>query len=186
MNMEVGQIGATEVVRDARMCKWYLAQLRPGGLARAEANLGRQGFFSFMPRLETTRRTCGALRATLRPLFPGYLFVGLRNEEQPWRKINSTYGVARLVTLDGRNPTPVPLSIVEYLRARCASGIWAPEPDALRVGTRVRLLGGPFAGTLATIASLPDSDRVIVLFDMMGRGVRASVSRSSLTPLETR
>ena len=31
------------------------------------------------------------------PLFPGYMFVGIKPDGAPWQKINSTLGVSRLI-----------------------------------------------------------------------------------------
>lgn len=166
---------------DMALC-WYLAQLRPGGLNRARSNLQRQGYQCFMPSLEVTRRHAGVMRAARRPLFPGYLFVGLEPGRQPWRKINSTYGVARLVTLDGKQPTAVPEAVIEELQSRCRGELWAPDPEDLRPGATVRVLNGPLAETIATIARVPEADRVIILFQMMGRTVRATIERATLAP----
>ncbi len=161
---------------------WYLAQLRPGGLNRARSNLQRQGYQCFMPLLEITRRNAGVMRAAMRPLFPGYLFVGVEPDRQPWRKINSSYGIARLVTLDRKQPTAVPEAVIEELQARCRGELWEPSPEDLSPGATVRVLNGPLAETIATIARIPEADRVIILFQMMGRTVRATVDRTTLAP----
>lgn len=162
--------------------RWYLAQLKPGGLKRARSNLQRQEYQCFMPSLEVTRRHRGILRATMQPLFPGYLFVGIDAGRQPWRQINSTYGVSRLVTLDGRQPTAVPEVVIEGLQANCRDELWALDPEYLRAGATVRVLKGPLAETIATIAQVPEADRVIILFEMMGRTIRATVDRTTLAP----
>ena len=54
---------------------WYLVQLKPGGFERARVNLARQGFASFMPMQEVTRKKLNRFTHETRPLFPGYLFV---------------------------------------------------------------------------------------------------------------
>ncbi len=162
--------------------RWYVAQLKPGGLHRARSNLERQEFRCFMPFLMVTRRHAGVMRKARKPLFPGYLFVGFEPDEQPWRKINSTYGVTRLVTFDGRRPTLVPDAVIQALQVRCPDELWAPAPEDLQPGASVRVLGGPLAETIGTIADLPDAERVIILFQMMGRAVRATVERRNLAP----
>ena len=162
--------------------QWYLAQLKPGGLKRARGNLQRQGYQCFMPSLAITRRHGDVMRAATRPLFPGYLFVGFEPDHQPWRTINSTYGVSRLVALDGRQPTAVPDAVIRELQARCQGEFWALDAEDLRPGATVRVLNGPLAETIATIAQVPEADRVIILFEMMGRTVRATVARATLAP----
>ena len=103
---------------------WSLVQLKPGGLDRARRNLLRLGFQSFMPMRWETRRRNGRLAEGLRPLFPGYLFVLVRPGESRWQTINSTYGVSRVVCLEGGRPTAVPDGLIRTLGAACdAQGV---------------------------------------------------------------
>jgi transcriptional antiterminator RfaH len=154
---------------------WYLVQLKPGGLGRAKLNLARQGFETFMPLRAQTLRKRGQLRTEERPLFPGYLFVRLDPTRAPWRAINNTYGVARLVCLGGNTPNRVPSGLVEEMINVARDGEWVPDPDMLKVGEDISLITGPFAGAIARIAAAPEGDRVLVLMEMMGQEVRAAV-----------
>ena len=56
---------------------WYVVHTHPNGEARAEHNLRRQGFHTYLPRY--LRRTRHARKTQLvpRPLFPRYVFVAL-------------------------------------------------------------------------------------------------------------
>ena len=91
---------------------WYLAQLKPNGQAVAERNLHRQGFGTFMPRQAISRRRGTQFIDTLAPLFPGYLFVALNAASHPWRRVNGTYVVSRLVSF-GDVPRPLPRDLIE-------------------------------------------------------------------------
>jgi transcriptional antiterminator RfaH len=154
---------------------WYLVQLKPGGFVRAQTNLTRQGFETFMPLRPETRRRAGQLRTEQRPLFPGYLFVRVDPASAPWRKINSTYGVARLVSLSGRGPTRVPLPLVRALMRAAGEGSCVLDTSNFKVGASVSLISGPFAGALVRIAAAPEDGRVHVLMEMMGQAVRTAV-----------
>ena len=155
---------------------WYVAKLKPGGLSRAECNLNRQGYRTFMPKRQISGRRTGKIRTATQPLFPGYLFVRIECDKQRWRAINSTYGVARIVSLDGTSPSKVPVGLMIGLFDRCSGDIWVPESEAFSPGTPVRLVAGPFTSSLAEIATLPESDRVFVLLEMMGQMVRTKVA----------
>ena len=50
--------------------RWYVAQVKPNGFARAEANLDRQGFETFMPLRRKTVRHARQMRDVLRPVSP--------------------------------------------------------------------------------------------------------------------
>lgn len=151
---------------------WHLAQLKPGRIDRARTNLWRQGYECLMPMQAITRRRRGQLVSAQRPLFPGYLFVGVPERDANWRSINSTFGVARLVSFDGFSPAVVHRDLIAALQDRSVDGI--ASLGNFRLGDRVRVIAGPFADALARIESLPERDRIVVLVDMMGRKVRAA------------
>lgn len=178
--MDGGLPISKQVAPDEAERHWFLAQLKPGGFPLATRNLERQGFDTFMPFQGVTRRRAGRLEHATRPIFPGYLFVRILPHVAGWRAINSTYGVAKLVALEGDRPTEVPGGIIAGLRARIAEdGAFLPARD-LAVGDVVRLVAGPFANAIARIDAVPERDRIFVLMEMMGRQVRAVVSPRAL------
>ena len=97
---------------------WFLAQLKPNCHRIAERNLKRQGFQSFLPMQEESGRAGSRFDSQMRPLFPGYLFVAFNKALGGWWKVNSTYGIVRLVST-GNTPVEVPLSLVTQLMLRC-------------------------------------------------------------------
>ncbi|ANK80003.1 MAG: transcriptional antiterminator [Rhizobiales bacterium NRL2] len=159
--------------------RWFLAQLKPNGHKLAERNLDRQGFRYFLPMQEETRRQRGKFLTLLRPLFPGYIFIAFDPDHGLWRKVNSTTGVARLVSF-GRSPAPVPSELVDGLMARCdREGKFQP-PSTLAPGDAVRIARGPFTDFVATVEKLAPDNRVFVLLDLMGRKTRMTVAADKL------
>ncbi len=61
------------------MNHWYLIQFKPNSHRLAERNLLRQGFETFLPMQEVTRRKASRFVNDLRPLFPGYMFVSVNS-----------------------------------------------------------------------------------------------------------
>lgn len=158
---------------------WYLAQLKPNSARIAERNLSRQGFHSFLPRIETTRRRAGRFITGEEPLFPGYIFVQIDRDRGGWRKVNSTQGITRLVSF-GQAPSPVPLGLVDALRARNA-----PDGDLVaqappQPGDKVRVTRGAFAEFFATVEATARDRRVWILLDLMGREVRTALPEDNL------
>ena len=158
---------------------WYAAQLKPNAQGLATTNLRRQGFEVFHPVQRVTRRAGGAFRAALRPLFPGYLFVAFDPARAPWRKINSTAGVARLLSL-GNVPQEVPRGLVAELRARIDAEGHVILADNVQVGDRVEIQSGPFAGFLGEVARLAPEARAHLLVDLMGRQTRVTAQLAEL------
>ena len=161
---------------------WFLAQFKPNSHNIAERNLTRQGFRTFLPLQEETRRARGKFITQMRPLFPGYLFVALDMLKGGWRAVNSTYGITRLVSL-GKEPTPVPLDLVSQLMLRCDREGKLLPPKLLKPGDEVMLTKGPFANFVAMIETIAPDRRVYVLLELMGAQTRVAVSGEHLRAL---
>lgn len=158
---------------------WYLVQLKPHGARIAERNLRRQGFQTFLPIEEVTTRRRGTFATTRRPLFPGYLFVALDPKTGQWSSINSTSGVARLVSF-GTAPANVPKGLVDSLMSQAdADGTLLPQ-DNLEAGDGVTITRGPFTDFVAQVTALSPDRRVWVLLEVMGRQTHVALTRDHL------
>ena len=161
------------------MKHWYLIQFKPNSYRLAERNLHRQGFETFLPMQKITRRKASRFVSDLKPLFPGYMFLRVNSELAPWRSINSTIGVSKLVSFEGK-PKPLPLQLISGLMLRCdASGILLP-PKSLSEGDSVEMLTGPFANFIATVDTIDPEQRIWVLLDFMGQKTRMQVTADQL------
>lgn len=157
---------------------WFLLQLKPNGYARAALNLERQAVTTFMP-LHISQSAAGGKPRKV-PLFPGYLFISFQPAIISFKTINSTYGVARLVTSGDTSFKGLPVSLIEGLKARCdETGVLQPVSD-LKENEMVRITSGPFAEFVATVEKLQSKDRVRVIMELMGRETRAEVSTSNV------
>ncbi len=157
--------------------RWYVATTLPHRERLAEANLANQNYRSFLPIHVETRRHARQFRTVLAPVFPRYIFVILDVGQQRWRSVNGTLGVQRLIT-DGERPLAVAHGVVETLvQSSDQRGALIYEADNLAIGDRVRLVAGPFAGSLGTLQRLDGSGRVQVLLDLLGGAVRATAGR---------
>ena len=174
----------TETMHDLR---WYLAQCKPNAAQIAVRNLENQSFGSFLPLQEITTRKGKIFQRKIRPLFPGYLFVQLDPNQGPWRKVNSTRGVARLVRL-GAEPSAVPNEIVEALIARCDNQsilrqTSETQSNQLHAGNHAQLTQGPFSGFIATISDIKPNNRINILIEIMGQTTKIAVNADALQPI---
>lgn len=110
------------------------------------------------------------------PFFPGYMFLFLDRER--WRAINGTMGL-RTILMQGEKSHPCPLGFVENLQA-CSdeNGILHPTFD-LKVGDTVRIVSGPFADAIGSLAHLDAPGRVRVLLRMMRSEIPLTVEAAS-------
>ena len=158
---------------------WYLLQHRPNSHNIAERNLRRQGFDVFLPLKQETTRVRGHFKDRLRPLFPGYIFVEIDLRWGCWRRLDSTYGVSRVVRAGG-TPLPVPNEIVEQLQLRCDdTNILLPLPE-LQKGDQVLITQGPFVDFVARVELFAPDQRVWMLLELMGQQARVAVPRDQI------
>jgi transcriptional antiterminator RfaH len=161
--------------------RWYVVHTQAQGEARAECNLRRQGFNTYLPRYQRTRRHARRMDTVARPLFPRYLFVALDVARDRWRSIQSTFGVSNLVVV-GNDPVPLPDGVMEEIRAR-ESGegfVKLGLPAGIRAGSPVRLLDGIFEDYRGELERCADEHRVTVLLKLLGRHVRVFVPAASV------
>lgn len=158
---------------------WYLAQLKPNAHQIARSNLDRQGFETFLPLHKETMRRSGRFHTQLKPLFPGYIFVGLGCETATWRTINATRGVTKLVSF-GDTPAEVPAGIMAAFQQRFTEEGIASDAIPLEIGDKVRIAAGPFADLIAQVETVSADKRIWLLLDVLGRKTRISAPPSDL------
>ena len=158
---------------------WYIVQFKRNSHRVATRNLTQQGFKTFLPLQSFTRKSKARFSTHIEPLFPGYMFVSINLNKEPWHKINSTLGVSRLICHDGI-PMKVPEEIVLALMSRCDSSGKLLPPQSLERGDTVKILSGALANFVATVETFDTALRVWVLMDIMGQFTRVEVKSEQL------
>ena len=95
--------------------KWYVVQIKPNSYNKAIHNLHQQGFETFLPMLEAKKRKSTRFFNNSLPLFPGYMFVTFDLYKANWYKINSTFGVSKLLNFNGK-PEEIPIDFILGLK----------------------------------------------------------------------
>ena len=165
---------------------WYLVHSRPRQEAVAAEHLTRQGYAVYLPRLRLPRLRRARWRECVEPLFPRYLFAGLRPDEQGLHPIRSTRGVSALVR-HGERYRPVATELLASLKARARDdGLHQLTADDLVAGDPVRIVAGPFSGLEAVFDSRQGADRVRVLLELIGVTSAALLPASLVVPVRAR
>jgi len=162
--------------------RWYVAQTLPRREFLAIANLGLQSFVTFWPRFWKARRRGRKTDTSLAPLFPGYIFVQLDIDQNPWRTINGTFGVRQLVIGASTYPKAMPCEAMSHILSRCKNGVMNELLESIKPGQITRIISGPLADTLVSIDRLDDGGRVRVLLNILGAQNSISVPREHLGP----
>lgn len=158
------------------MKQWYAVYTHARAEHTAKRHLERQGFFAYLPQYLKRRRHARRIERVPTPLFPRYVLVQIDLESSRWRAVRSTIGVSALVC-QGDRPASLPAAVVAEIRAReDESGMVAMDAAAgLAKGTPVRIDAGPLCDQVGLFAGLTDKERVVVLLNLLGRQVRATV-----------
>lgn len=163
--------------------RWYLVYTKPRQEHVAKANLGRQGYETYLPLMRELRRRQGRRVPVVGPMFPRYLFIHLDTLTDNWGPIRSTLGVVSLVRF-GHRPACAPDDLIAFLHAReDTEGIQILPPDTYRTGSRVRVLTGGFAGYEGIFLARTSRDRVVILLDLLGKFTRATINVRDLEPV---
>ncbi len=164
------------------MLRWYLIHTKPSGEMLALANLQRQGYAVYLPRLLQHVRRGSRRYARVGPLFPRYLFLRLREGQQPLAPVTFTVGVAGIVRFGSRYAV-VPDEVIRDLRGRAdpASGLHSLlEQGCLTPGAAVRITEGPFDGLEGIFQRQAGAERVIILLSLLGRSAPVCVRADSV------
>lgn len=157
------------------MQDWYIIQFKRDRHRLAECNLNRQGFKTFLPVHIISRRKSAKFVDKLVPLFPGYMFVMMGATKRESQKINSTYGVSKLVQF-GEEPYRVPTEVISILKNQCDHSGRFYSNKNLDEGDLIEISNGPFANFIGTIDAIDAKQRITVLLNFMGQPTRIKTS----------
>lgn len=158
------------------MKRWYVAHTKAGAERLAEGNLERQGFRAYLPRAQMRRRNARGVSTVTVPLFPRYIFVQLDLDNAPWRAVNSTYGVSRLISF-GDRPAHVDDAVIDEIRQREREDGIVPLADivSFKPGEAVEITHGAFSDRTGIFKCRSDKERVVVLLNLLGRDLSVAI-----------
>jgi len=161
---------------------WIVINTNPHREQMVLENLRQQALNAYCPMIRKQRSHARRVETVLRPLFPSYLFVETNADLKQWRPIQSTHGV-RTVVRTGDAPSFIDDEFITGLKLREVDGAVVRPPSPYQIGQEIRIAGGPFEGFIATILDLDEKDRMLVLLDVMQRGVKIKLNGEMVTPV---
>jgi len=157
------------------MTQWAVAVTRPNYERLAEEHLKRQGFETYLPRFRERIFVRGRACYRQQILFRRYIFVQVASA---WHAVQRSFGVVGLLC-SGNKPAVVSQRIIMDLKAR-DTGEFVRLPR-LRLGQKVRVTEGPFAGRIGLYQGMTSRQREAVLLTAIG--CRLELSTGSLSPV---
>ena len=114
------------------------------------------------------------------PLFPGYIFIGIKPDRVSWKSINATRGISKAVTLDGKY-RPVSRDIIEGIKCRCDKDGVLQKMSNIESGDRVKIEKGPFTDFICNVEKVLDGQRALVLLNILERSTQAKIALCDLS-----
>lgn len=164
----------------SKLRSWYLVYTKPRAEIKANENLVRQGYETYLPLIQNqVRRNNKNIKRT-EAFFPRYLFINLDQENDNWASIRSTFGVTGIVRF-GVLPSSVPEILINNLkRNENSSGIQVVDQKSLSKGDNVNIIAGPFEGQQGIFHQTKSAERVSVLLDIVGKNTQVTLSKYEL------
>jgi transcriptional antiterminator NusG len=125
-------------------------------------------FDVLIPTEEEIEVKDGKRRTVERRVFPGYILVQMKMDEDSWYVVRNTPGVTGFVGM-GNDPTPLRPEEVSKIMNRMEAEEPVYKVD-FKVGEKVRITGGPFNDFIGSVAGIDvDKQKVRVMVDFFGR-----------------
>ena len=147
--------------------RWCIAQIKPNSYNSAIQNLERQGFETFLPKMKITQRQKDKFIDKNVYVFPGYMFVCFDPDIIMWSKINSTYGVSKILTFN-KKPSEISSDLILELKNRYEINSNPTQNEKLQKGDSIKFYTGPFADLIAKVESVDEKNRIWILLEAMG------------------
>jgi len=167
----------TPTVATAAQVRWYAVYTRANHEKRVADQFACRSVEHFLPQYESVRRWKDRRVRLQLPLFPGYLFVHLAEQER--LRVLQVPGVVRLVGFHGA-PTPMPEEDLERIQQFLGQG-WRAEPHPyLQTGRRARVVRGPLAGMEGIVLRRKNRSRLVLSFDLIHRSMAIETDEADL------
>ena len=146
--------------------KWFIAQIKSNSYHSASQNLERQGFETFLPKMEITLRQKNKFLVKNVYVFPGYMFVCFDPNIIIWTKINSTYGVSKILTFN-KKPSEISSDLILELKIKYEINNNPTQKKKLQKGDSIKFCSGPFTDLIAKVESVEGKNRIWILLEAM-------------------
>jgi len=159
---------------------WVLIYTKAKQEIKANENLQKQGFKTFLPLIAATNKNSEP--KSLVPVFPRYLFAQINFELDNWTAIKSSFGVSQVVMFSEKF-TSIPNNIIKLIQDKLnEAGIYKEDVSIVdyQKGDPVSIKEGRFAGIDAIFLSKKSKDRVRLLLKLLNTSVIAEITSSDI------
>ena len=171
--------------------QWYVVNTYSGHenkvkeklLMRAES-MGMQDYIFrvIVPEQEETEIKDGVAKKRVKKLFPGYILVEMIMTDEAWFIVRNTPGVTGLIGSSGKGAKPTALPAYEVDNILKNMGMSRIDVDKeLKLGTKVKIIGGPFTGMFGKVEEIaPEEQKIVLNVDLFGQETQIEVELSQI------
>jgi transcription antitermination factor NusG len=153
---------------------WYAIRTRSRHEKIVAEHLKNQGMESFLPVAKRNHRWSDRTKEVELPVFAGYSFVRIVFSSADRLRVLQTQGVVGFVGMKSIG-IPVPDAQIQDIRTLLASNIPFEESPFLRVGQRVRILGGALDGMEGILSAHDQGQSLVVSVDLIQRSLSVKI-----------
>lgn len=124
----------------------------------------------------------GVQKEKVKKMFPGYILVEMVMSDEAWYVVRNTPGVTGFIGSSGKGAKPTPLQPYEVDKILNSMGMSRLDVNKeLEVGTKVKIIAGPFNGMFGTIDSIDlPNQKINLIVDLFGQETSVEVEMSQI------
>jgi len=159
---------------------WYALRVRTRCEQVVVGGLRQREIVNFLPLYRTRRQWSDRIKTTYVPLFPGYVFARLNDQDlrRVVRVIDCMYVVGR-----GNVPEPLAESEIEAVKRLVAEGAGVGPWPFCTLGQTVEVVRGALAGLRGIYLRAAGHDRLVVSLPLLQRSVATEVESCDVRPV---
>jgi transcriptional antiterminator NusG len=140
------------------------------------------GIRAFLPLVEEVHRWSDRKKAVSVPLFTSYLFVQIPTSRESQVRVLRAPGVVNFVG-NHAGPLAIPEKEIDDVRSVLSQRVdYSPYPF-LKMGERVRIVGGALDGVEGTLISRGPDSKLVISIELIQRSLAVSVYGCDVKPV---
>ena len=161
---------------------WYAVYLKSKHEFKTEKKLREKDIEVFLPIIERIRQWKDRKKVVSFPLFPGYIFVNIRDDYDRMLSILKTPGVVRFLSLQGKS-CPIPEEQIISLKKLIENKEQIDPHPYINEGEQVRITSGPLAGVEGTLIEKLNHNYLILSIDLIKQGAAVKIDAFDIEPV---
>ena len=139
-------------------------------------------FRVIVPEQKIIEEKDGQTKEKIKKMFPGYILVEMVMSDEAWYVVRNTPGVTGFIGSSGKGAKPTPLQPYKVDNILNNMGMSRLDVNKeLEVGSKVKIVSGPFSGMFGTIDSVDAANqKIMLLVDLFGQETSVEVGMSEI------